>query len=321
MKKAKILILGEVNDDALAELKEKCEVVKGPEGHRIEDDRQWVIDHIADYDGVIVAKMWFDKEMLDHAKNLKIISTYGVGYDHVDVDYAKSKGIIVSNCPVSVRRPTAELALMLILACARRLHFYDHSIREGVFLDTGDYDNQGFNIEGKTLGIFGMGSIGQLVAQFAQALGMKIIYHNRHQLNEDIEKKLNAKYVDFNTLIKEADFLSLHAPLTDETKHIIDKNVFKKMKKNAFLINTARGAVVNETDLLDALKHGDIEGAGLDVFEGEPHINPEFSKLDNTILTPHVGSATHVGRYNLTKEAANNIISFFVDQKAINEVN
>lgn len=115
--------------------------------------------------------------------------------------------------------------------------------------------------------------------------------------------------------------MSLHAPLTNETEHIIDKDVFKKMKKNAFLINTARGALVNEADLLDALKHGEIEGAGLDVFEGEPYINPEFSKLDNTILTPHVGSATHVGRYNLTKEAADNIISFFVDQKAINKVN
>ncbi|AYE61755.1 glyoxylate reductase [Lactobacillus helveticus] len=167
------------------------------------------LDHIAAYDGVIVAKMIFDKQMIDAAKNLKIISTYGVGFDHVDTEYAKEKGIVVLNCPESVLRPTAELALTMILASARRLRYYDHTLREGVFLNADEYDNQGYAIEGKTLGILGMGRIGQQVARFAKALGMKIIYHNRHQLDEKLEAELDAKYVDFADLIKNADFLSL----------------------------------------------------------------------------------------------------------------
>lgn len=157
MDKAKILILGGLRDDALKELQKECDVTIGPEGHRPNDDREWVLDHIAEYDGVIVAKMTFDKEIIDAAKNLKMISTYGVGFDHVDTEYAKEKGIVVSNCPESVLRPTAELALTMIMASARRLRYYDHALREGVFLNADEYDNQGYTIEGKTLGIFGMG--------------------------------------------------------------------------------------------------------------------------------------------------------------------
>lgn len=166
-----------------------------------------------------------------------------------------------------------------------------------------------------------MGNIGQLVAQFASALGMKVIYHNRHQLSHELEEKLSASYVDFDTLIKESDFLTLHAPATEETKHIINKDVFKNMKTTAFLINVARGSLVDEEALIEAVKHGEIAGAGLDVYEDEPHINPELVKLDNVILTPHAGSATHVARYNLSKEAVNNIYSFLVDNKTINKIN
>lgn len=321
MAQAKVLVLGELREDALEDLKKKCEVVLGPAGHRMEDDREWVLDHIADYDAVIVAKMNFDREMIDAAKNLKIISTYGVGFDHIDIEYAKQKGIVVANCPDSVRRPTAELALTLLLASARRLHLYDHAMREGVFLNVNEYDNQGFTVEGKTLGILGMGNVGQLVAQFASALGMKIIYHNRHQLDSSVEEKLNAKYVDFDTLVKNVDFLTLHAPATKETYHIIDNNVFKKMKETAFLINVARGSLVDESALIRAVKHGEIAGAGLDVYENEPHVSRELLNLDNVVLTPHAGSATHIARYNLSKEAAKNVYSFLVDKKAINKIN
>lgn len=199
MNKAKVLVLGGLRDDALTDLKNICQVDIGPVGHRPEDDREWVLDHIAEYDGVIVAKMAFDREMIDAAKNLKIISTYGVGFDHVDVEYAKEKGIVVSNCPKSVLRPTAELAWTMIMASARRLHYYDHALREGVFLNADEYDNQGYSIEGKTLGIVGMGRIGQQVARFAKAFGMTIIYHNRHQVDDQIAAELDAKYVDLDT--------------------------------------------------------------------------------------------------------------------------
>lgn len=247
------------------------------------------LDHIAAYDGVIVAKMIFDKQMIDAAKNLKIISTYGVGFDHVDTEYAKEKEIVVSNYPESVLRPTAELALIMILASARRLCYYDHTLREGVFLNADEYDNQGYSIEGKTLGILGMGRIGQQVARFAKALGMKIIYHNRHQLDEKLEAELDAKYVDFADLIKNTDFLSLHAPLTDETYHIINADAFKQMKDTAFLINVACGSLVDSDALISALKNDEIAGAALDVFENEPHPRQELVEMDNVIMTPHVG--------------------------------
>ncbi|MBM6972342.1 NAD(P)-dependent oxidoreductase [Lactobacillus gallinarum] len=321
MSKAKILVLGGLRDDALTDLKEVCDITIGPVGHRPDDDRQWVLDHIAEYDGVIVAKMIFDKQMIDTAKNLKIISTYGVGFDHVDTEYAKENEIVVSNCPESVLRPTAELALTMILASAHRIRYYDHTLREGVFLNADEYDNQGYSIEGKTLGILGMGRIGQQVARFAKALGMKVIYHNRHQLDEKIEAELDAKYVDFDELIKNADFLSLHAPATDETYHIINADVFKQMKDTAFLINVARGSLVDSDALISALKNDEIAGAALDVFENEPHPRQELVEMDNVIMTPHVGSATHVARFNLSKEAANNVLSFFKDGKAINQIN
>lgn len=321
MSKAKILVLGGLRDDALTDLKEVCDITIGPVCHRPDDDRQWVLDHIAEYDGVIVAKMIFDKQMIDAAKNLKIISTYGVGFDHVDTEYAKENEIVVSNCPESVLRPTAELALTMILASARRIRYYDHTLREGVFLNADEYDNQGYSIEGKTLGILGMGRIGQQVARFAKALGMKVIYHNRHQLDEKIEAELDAKYVDFDELIKNADFLSLHAPATDETYHIINADVFKQMKDTAFLINVARGSLVDSDALISALKNDEIAGAALDVFENEPHPRQELVEMDNVIMTPHVGSATHVARFNLSKEAANNVLSFFKDGKAINQIN
>ena len=321
MSKAKILVLGGLRDDALTDLKEVCDITIGPVGHRPDDDRQWVLDHIAEYDGVIVAKMIFDKQMIDTAKNLKIISTYGVGFDHVDTEYAKENEIVVSNCPESVLRPTAELALTMILASARRIRYYDHTLREGVFLNADEYDNQGYSIEGKTLGILGMGRIGQQVARFAKALGMKVIYHNRHQLDEKIEAELDAKYVDFDELIKNADFLSLHAPATDETYHIINADVFKQMKDTAFLINVARGSLVDSDALISALKNDEIAGAALDVFENEPHPRQELVEMDNVIMTPHVGSATHVARFNLSKEAANNVLSFFKDGKATNQIN
>lgn len=321
MSKAKILVLGGLRDDALTDLKEVCDITIGPVGHRPDDDRQWVLDHIAEYDGVIVAKMIFDKQMIDTAKNLKIISTYGVGFDHVDTEYAKENEIVVSNCPESVLRPTAELALTMILASARRIRYYDHTLREGVFLNADEYDNQGYSIEGKTLGILGMGRIGQQVARFAKALGMKVIYHNRHQLDEKIEAELDAKYVDFDELIKNADFLSLHAPATDETYHIINADVFKQMKDTAFLINVARGSLVDSDALISALKNDEIAGAALDVFENEPRPRQELVEMDNVIMTPHVGSATHVARFNLSKEAANNVLSFFKDGKAINQIN
>lgn len=321
MEKKNILVLGGLSEDKLTDLKDFCNITIGPVGHRMHDDYEWLVDHIVDYDALIVAKMPIDRKIMDQAKNLKIISSYGAGYDHIDVDYAREKGIVVTNCPKSVIRPTAELALALILACARRLHYYDHSMREGAFLNVDEYDNQGFSIYEKTLGIYGMGKIGIQLAQFAKSLGMKIIYHNRQRADSEIEQKLDAKYVDFKNLLTQSDFISINAPLTDDTYHKFDQAAFDLMKNNAFLINTARGKIIDQDALMNALMNDKIAGAGLDVFEDEPKIDEKLASLNNVVLTPHAGTATHKARTNLAKEACHNIISYFVDGKVINQVN
>lgn len=317
MNKPKILILDHLRVDAIRKLTSKC-VVDMPEP-KDAHDRQWVLSHLGSYDGVISAKMKFDREMLDAGKNLKIISTYAVGFDHVDRAYAKQKGIVVSNCPQSVLWPTAELDLTLLLACARKLHVLDQTMRQGEFLNGDLFANQAFDVRGQTLGIFGMGRIGTQVARFAKAFGMKIIYHNRH--HAAAEQELGAKLVDLKTLLQTADFLSLNAPATPQTRHVINATSLRKMKSTAILINVGRGALVDEPALVQALQQHKIAGAGLDVFEHEPHPNPALFKLDNVILTPHIGSATHQARYNLAHEAAQNIISYLFEGKALNQVN
>lgn len=317
MNKPKVLVLNGLRRDAIQDLLTRCDVTIPDRPQQ--NDRQWVLDHIGAYDGVIASHMKFDQEMLDAAKNLKIISTRAVGFDHVDLAYAKQKGVVVSNCPQSVLWPTAELDLTLLLACARRLRLLDHSLRQGKWLSGDVVANQGFNVRGQTLGIFGMGRIGTQVARFGKMLGMKIIYHNRHHAKAEAE--VGAKLVDFDTLVKEADFLSLNAPATPETKSVINADVFKKMKPTAILINVGRGVLVDEAALVKALQTGEIAGAGLDVFEHEPHVSDALKHMDNVILTPHIGSATVQARYNLSAEAAKNITSYLLDGKVLNRVN
>lgn len=313
--KNKVLVLGGLREDALNELKAQCEVTIGPVGHRMEDDREWVIENIGTFDGLIVARMPIDKKIIDEAKNLKVISTYGIDYSFIDVDYATKKGITILNCPKSGARPSAELCLAMILACARRLHYYDHSMREGVFLNVNEYDNQGYSIEGKTLGLLGMGVIGKKVSQFGKMLGMNVIYDNEFDLNKqtsDLEK------VDLDTLLNQSDFLVLD---TVDAGQVINRSNLAKMKDSAFLINVVKSDLVDQAALISALKTGQIAGAGLDVFEQEVKPDEELASLDNVILTPHAGTATHAGRYNLTKEAAQNIASFLIDHQAENKIN
>jgi len=271
-----------------------------------------IIERIADID-VLVPNFSFqtDAEIIDAGKNLKLIANYGVGYNNIDVAYAASKGITVTNTPQSVLEPTAELCFALIVATARKVAYYNHKLHSGERLNWGLFGDLGMPIYGKTLGIYGMGRIGQAVARRAVASGMKIIYHNRHRLAEDIESRYNAVYVDFDTLLAESDVLSLNAPSTAETHHLMGEEQFRKMKDTAILINTARGALVDESALAVALRRGDIWAAGLDVFEREPKILPELLELDNAIVCPHAGTKTYATRIDMEMEVAKNIINFF----------
>ncbi|MDR2955588.1 MAG: dihydrofolate reductase [Prevotella sp.] len=271
-----------------------------------------IIERIADID-VLVPNFSFqtDTEIIDAGKNLKLIANYGVGYNNIDVAYAASKGITVTNTPQSVLEPTAELCFALIVATARKVAYYNHKLHSGERLNWGLFGDLGMPIYGKTLGIYGMGRIGQAVARRAVASGMKIIYHNRHRLAEDIESRYNAVYVDFDTLLAESDVLSLNAPSTAETHHLMGEEQFRKMKDTAILINTARGALVDESALAVALRRGDIWAAGLDVFEREPKILSELLELDNAIVCPHAGTKTYAARIDMEMEVAKNIINFF----------
>lgn len=284
-------------------------------------NKEEVIEMIRDYDVLVPSfNFYTDSAIVDRAPHLRLIANFGVGYNNIDVDYAASKNIVVTNTPNSVLEPTAELTFGLMGAVARRIGFYNNKLRTIDGLDWGLYANLGVAIYGKTLGIYGMGRIGQAVARRALASGMDIIYHNRTRLDREIEEKYNARYVSFDKLLSQSDFITLNAPATSETFHIIDEKAIAKMKSNAILINAARGTLIDEAALIDALKKNRIFGAGLDVYGTEPHINPAFFELDNVVLTPHAGTQTLEGRHDMQCEVMRNILNFYSGDE-INRVN
>lgn len=317
MSKAKVLVTGIIPEQGLVELKKDFDVFYDPEI----ETRDWILEHLKEYDGLLLMGTKGDKELIDAGTNLKIITANGVGFDHIDIEYAKSKGIVVSNCPTGVRVPTAEMTFALLLATVRRLYLYDKIVRSGNWVDVSEQKYMGMSLQGKTLGVYGMGRIGSEVAKFAQAFGMKVIYNDPTQLSKELEEKLDVHYVDFDTLVKESDVITLHAPALPSTTGVFNKDVFAKMKKTAYIINAARGVLIKQDDLIDALKNGEIAGAGLDVFETEPNVPEALRKLDNVIMSPHAGTGTLEARTAIAKEASNNLISYLKDGKPVNQVN
>lgn len=317
MSKAKILVTGIIPEQGLEELKETFDVFYDPEI----ETREWILEHLGEYDGLLLMGTKADKELINAGTNLKIITANGVGFDHIDIEYAKSKGIVVSNCPTGVRVPTAEMTIALMLATVRRLYLYDKIVRDGNWVDVSEEKYMGMSLQGKTLGVYGFGRIGSEVAKFAQAFGMKVIYNNLEPLGNELEEKLDVKFVDFDTMVREADVMTLHAPALPSTTGVFNAGVFKKMKNTAYIINAARGVLINQDDLVYALKTGEIAGAGLDVFETEPNIPAELRKLDNVIMSPHAGTGTLEARTAIAQEASKNLISFLQNGKALNQVN
>ena len=248
-------------------------------------------------------------ELIAAMPNLKLIANFGAGYNNIDLEACKVRGIRVTNTPQPVIEPTAELAFALMIDIARRVSEFDRTVRAGqaVF---GVMNNLSHSLYGKTLGILGMGRIGQALARRAKASGMQIIYHNRHKLSDEIEQKYEAKYVDFQTLLQDSDYMSLNLPYTPEVHHIIGKPELGMMKRSAYLINTARGAHVDEAALIEALKSGIIAGAALDVYEHEPAVSSELLNLPNVVLSPHTGTGTWEGRIAMCENVSDNIIAF-----------
>jgi glyoxylate reductase len=307
--KEKIFLTRTLHDFALKELKKKFQV----EVHtgKIPIPKNTLKSKIKQVDGLICFPYdQIDKEIIQSAKNLKVISTFSVGYDHIDTKVAKEKKIRVGYTPEVLTNATADMAFALIIDSLRRISEGDRIIRKQKWKQIyGAYDYVGLDLQGKTLGIIGLGRIGKTLAKRAKAFDMKIIYHNRKQISKTDEKKLDVKYTTFNKLIAQSDIISIHVPHTDETNQMFNMKIFRKMKKTSFLINTSRGKVVNEKDLTVALKQKIIGGAGLDVFETEPIIkNHQFLKLENIVLAPHVGSSTKETRTKMAEITIKNLI-------------
>lgn len=272
-----------------------------------------ILDRIPECDGLLsMFNFPIDKDIIDAGgSRLKIISNFGVGFNNVDIEYAKSKGIVVTNTPDPVVEPTAELAFALMSALSRRITECNRKLQTKDSIRWGVMENLGTGLYNKTLGIIGMGRIGQSLAKRAIVSGMKIVYYNRHRLPEAIEKSCGAEYVALDTLLSQSDYISLHTPLDESTHHLIDANALSKMKKGVFIVNTARGPVVDEASLVDSLESGHVGGAGLDVFEKEPQIHEGLFGRDNVIVVPHVGTATIEARIAMGRYAVKNIMLFF----------
>jgi glyoxylate reductase len=250
-----------------------------------------------------------DAEFLDAAgPSIRIISSYGVGYDHVDVAECTARSVMVGNTPDVLTEATAELTWALILAAARRVAEGDRLIRRGDRWPSGLGTNLALGLDGKVLGVVGLGRIGRAVARRGRAFGMRVVYHRRHRAPADVEEELGARYRQLEDLLAEADVITLHTSLTGETRHLIDARRLSRMKRTAVLVNTSRGPVVDEAALVEALREHRIRAAGLDVFEREPAVHPGLVDLDNVVLTPHIGSATIEARTAMTELAVDNLI-------------
>jgi glyoxylate reductase len=261
-----------------------------------------------------------DKEIIDRVPELRVIGNYAVGYDNIDIEYATEKGIAVINTPGVLTNATADLAFALLLATARRIAECDRFIRDGKFTSWGPKLMLGKDVGGATLGVIGAGKIGRAILKRGKGFDMKLLYHSRSR-KMDLEKDLGAEFRDLDSLLREADFVSLNCPLTDETYHLIKEREFRLMKEDAILINTARGPVVDEKALYDALLQGSIGGAGLDVFEEEPMVYPPLLGMGKVTLAPHVGSSTVSTRRKMAFMVIDGMMEVLAGKRPENIVN
>jgi glyoxylate reductase len=262
-----------------------------------------------------------DDELLDAAgSQLQSVSNVAVGYNNIDVPACEKRGVLVTNTPGVLTEATADIAMSLILMATRRLGEGERVIRAQEPWQWGMFYMLGMGLQGRQLGIVGMGQIGIATARRAKAFGMNIAYTRRTPLEDHVVEELDAKFMTMDELIESSDVLSLHCPYSPATHHLMSENQFARMKKTAFFINTARGPIVNEQALVDALKAGEIAGAGLDVFENEPAVNPGLLELDNAVLIPHLGSATVETRAAMADIAATNALAILSGAQAPNLV-
>lgn len=272
--------------------------------------RSELLKKLGEAEGLMITGEKIDDELLDHAPNLKVVSNISVGYNNFDTDAMKRRNIIGTNTPDVLNETVADLALALMLSAARRVPELDKLVKEGKWEKKSDEPLFGVDVHGKTLGIIGMGRIGEAIGRRAKfGFNMEILYHNRHRKMET-EKQLDASYVSQEELLQKSDFVLLMVPFTEETKHLMGREQFAQMKNSAIFINTSRGQTVDEVALTEALQNGEILAAGLDVFDQEP-VSPDnpLLKLQNVVTLPHIGSATYQTRFEMAMLAAENLVA------------
>jgi len=312
----KIFVTRLLPEGAMRVLHENFDVQCNPHDRAL--TREELLEGVRGKDGILpLLTDRIDDELLDAAgAQLKIVSNYAVGYDNIDVAACTRRGIIATNTPGVLTDTTADLAMALVLAVARKIVPADAYIRAGKYERWAPLLFVGTDVHHKTLGIMGLGRIGCAVAKRAAGFDMKILYHNKVRAAPEREEKAGATFVDKATLLAQSDFISLHVPLTPDTRHYIGSPELEAMKTSAYLINTSRGEVVDEKALVKALQQGQIAGAGLDVFENEPAVEKELTEMDNVVILPHVGSASIETRTKMGLVAAENLISLLVKGQA-----
>ncbi len=260
-----------------------------------------------------------DRDILSRARELKVIANYAVGYNNIDIEFARSRGIMVTNTPDILTPATADLTWALILAVTKRVVEGDRFVRKGLFEGWKPQLLLGGDVSGKTLGIIGAGRIGQAVGRRAVGFNMPILYFSRSR-KEQFEQETGARKVGLDQLLQDSDIISLHCPITEETHHLLNTDNIFTIKKGAYLINTARGAVIDEQALVQALQQKHLAGAGLDVYEFEPKVNPALLSMNQVVLLPHLGSGTVETRNEMARMAARNVISVLETGRALNPV-
>ena len=269
-----------------------------------------LLRRLADREGLIcVISEAVDQTLLDACPKLRVVSNVAVGYNNVDVAACTRRGVVVTNTPDVLTDTTADFAWTLLMATARRLVEADRYVREGHFKRWEYMLQLGGDIHGKTLGVVGFGRIGRAMARRAQGFGMRVLYQDAIAADAATERELRATCVELDTLLRESDFVTLHTPLIPETRHLINRDTLRAMKETAYLINAARGPVVDEAALVQALTEGWIAGAGLDVFEDEPNVHPGLLGLSNVVLAPHIGSASLETRLKMATLAVENCLA------------
>ena len=318
--KPRILVTREVFDEAIAYLSEHCDVDSNQQDVPLSAEE--LARRAAGVQGIMCALTdRIDAAAISAAPRLSAVANIAVGYNNIDVPACTSRGILVTNTPGVLDDSTADLAWTLMLGTARRLTEVERRIRAGEWRGWKLKQWLGVDVHHATLGIVGMGRIGQAIARRASGFEMKVLYHNRRPIDAATERRLNAAYRPLDDLLRESDFVVLQVPYSPETHHLIDARRIALMKPSAILVNSTRGGVVDDAALVDALKRGVIRAAGLDVYENEPKLHPGFLALDNVVLAPHIGSSTESTRRAMAMTAAQNLVAALTTRNPANLVN